>query len=224
MAQTHPNFPQMGQTPPPMPPMRPKKKKLIWPWILLAIFVIGIIAAFLDDDKASEYKSDSATQTELTKEDVLSQLKDNAEYLDSVIPKAKRTTSPDMLLAYVRDVKTMANKVINDTAYKKFCAEPDVAPIVEENSKKAKKILPEVMTICRRQYAKQAKDKLWEENIDVQTSNGGTTITFIGGIFANNKNIKNWQEQCGSQLKELGFKRVQYKWIPHDPDYTYYDL
>ena len=66
MTQTHPNFPQMGQTPPPMPPMRPKKKKLIWPWIVLAIFVIGIIAAFLDDDKASEYKSDSATQTELT--------------------------------------------------------------------------------------------------------------------------------------------------------------
>lgn len=221
---------------PQQPPMQnfggnnrpPKKKTSKWVWVLVAIVAFIGLPAFFAGLNGDEIKDSTKQETKISKEDaesdIIADLKGNPEYMDSIMVRAKQTSAPDMLLGYVRDVKAMADKKVTDSTYMDIYSKPEVVKLMDENSAKAKKILPELMRICRKQYAENARNKLWEENIDVETSNGGTTITFIGGVFANRKYIKQWQNEVGRQLTELGFKRVQYKWIPHDPDYTYYDL
>jgi hypothetical protein len=67
--------------------------------------------------------------------------------------------------------------------------------------------------------------KLWEDNIDVAVSGSGKTIlTFTGGIFANNANIKEYQTTLNETFTLLRFKRIQYKWYEYDDTYTYYTL
>ncbi len=77
----------------------------------------------------------------------------------------------------------------------------------------------------RQAYAKYAHDLLWEQDIDVTASgSSSTTLTLVGGIFASNKGIASIENNIEEMLKELRFKRVNYKWIPHDEDYQYFDL
>ena len=74
----------------------------------------------------------------------------------------------------------------------------------------------------RKSYAKFMKDKLWENDIEVQF--GGTTITFIGGYFAANANIKETQESVSEMLTLLKFKQVNYRWYKGADEFTYYKL
>lgn len=50
------------------------------------------------------------------------------------------------------------------------------------------------------------------------------TVEFVGGLFAANANIKQTQESLDEALSRLRFKRVNYKWMPNAPQYTYYTL
>lgn len=211
----------------------PKKKQNL---IVIAIAIgLGILWLIVAHFRAPEnttstdtHNQESIEPNEVSKEtwtqSLIEELNIQKEYIDSVIPRAKRTSAPAMLKGYVLDMRKIANKTISDSLFMDVYSSNEVADLMESNSKNAKKILPQLTKIWRAEYAKQIKEKLWEENIDVVTSNGGTTITFIGGLFASHKNIKQWQEEIGPGLEEMGFKRVQYKWIPSASEYTYYDL
>lgn len=89
-----------------------------------------------------------------------------------------------------------------------------------EEKKQWAKAVPSI----RKAYVKIIKDKLWLDNIDVFDSNGGTTIWFVGGTFASNRNIQSHYEGNRTKLKQLEFKHVCYKWIKHADEYTSYDL
>lgn len=73
-----------------------------------------------------------------------------------------------------------------------------------------KKTQQKEFPLLRKAYIKITDEKLWENNINV--SGSGSTITFIGGIFANNKNIKDIQEGVSDQLHLLRFKKSIYRW------------
>ena len=77
----------------------------------------------------------------------------------------------------------------------------------------------------RGRFCSYLDTKLWEDNIDVAVSGSGKTIlTFTGGIFANNANIKEYQTTLNETFTLLRFKRIQYKWYEYDDTYTYYTL
>jgi hypothetical protein len=84
-------------------------------------------------------------------------------------------------------------------------------------SKMQVKIFPKL----RKAFADNAKRKLWEEDIKVQFS--GTSISFIGHIYASNKNIKDFYETMSDVLNKLRFKRVNFKWTEY-AEYTYYTI
>lgn len=92
------------------------------------------------------------------------------------------------------------------------------------NSNTALDKLSELQPAYRARYSKLLGDELWEHDIKVKTLNGGKTIEFIGGIFASNKNIKDFQEKVYGNLVDYGYTRSQYKWIEHDTEYTYFDI
>ncbi len=77
----------------------------------------------------------------------------------------------------------------------------------------------------RKTYCKIAKEKLWEENVDVKSIGSSySTIEFSGVYFASNKNIKKTQETIQEIVRRLRFKKVNYKWYKGASEYTYYNL
>jgi hypothetical protein len=77
----------------------------------------------------------------------------------------------------------------------------------------------------RKNYGEVLNDKLWSENIEVKTKgNGSSTLEFIGGSFANNKNKEETQNTLREVLARLRFKRVNYLWFKYDDEYTYYSM
>lgn len=77
----------------------------------------------------------------------------------------------------------------------------------------------------RAEYGKALDEVLWEHNIDVSVSGSKKDIiTFTGGAFAANKNIKSFQEQLWQNLHDLRFKQVRWKWYKGQDDYQYNKL
>lgn len=90
---------------------------------------------------------------------------------------------------------------------------------------KAKSIQKKEFPKIRKEYGKLMKEEMWEQNIEVKTlGRNYTTLEFIGGIFASNKNKKDVMESLSDMLHKLRFKRVNYKWYKYDDEYTYYTL
>nr|WP_299385539.1 hypothetical protein [Allomuricauda sp.] len=75
----------------------------------------------------------------------------------------------------------------------------------------------------RKKYGELLDNKMWEHNIDVRTGNtGNKTINLTGGAFANNANIKDFQESLEDQIKSLRFTEVRYRWYKGSDEYQYY--
>lgn len=76
-----------------------------------------------------------------------------------------------------------------------------------------------VFPLLRKRYTEEMRQKLWEENVKVYSN--GKTINFVGGIFANNKAIKQSYEAAYPQLIRYRFKRANFKYI-EDYKYTFF--
>lgn len=79
--------------------------------------------------------------------------------------------------------------------------------------------------LLRAKYAKVVGKKLWENDIEVFANGRGRRyINFTGGIFAANKNKKDFQEQIHEVLKMFRFKQSRYRWYEGEDEYTYYTI
>lgn len=75
--------------------------------------------------------------------------------------------------------------------------------------------------LARKMYYNNAKEKLWEKNIEVKLS--GRDITFEGYMFADNGTIKATYEEIRKELEDLRFKTVGFRWY-EGGDRTYWKL
>src|SRR5690625_872279 len=65
----------------------------------------------------------------------------------------------------------------------------------------------------RKEYTKSITLKLWENDIYVTASGtGNRNISFVGGVFAANKNIKDFHLELYDIFEIFRFKKVEYKW------------
>ena len=77
----------------------------------------------------------------------------------------------------------------------------------------------------RKQYAKIVANKMWENDIEVYANGTGKKyINFTGGVFAANKNKKDFQIQVQEILKIFRFKQARYRWYKGEDEYTYYTM
>lgn len=75
--------------------------------------------------------------------------------------------------------------------------------------------------LARKMYYNNAKEKLWEKNIEVKLI--GRDITFEGYMFADNGTIKSTYEEIRKELEDLRFKTVGFRWY-EGGDRTYWKL
>jgi hypothetical protein len=77
----------------------------------------------------------------------------------------------------------------------------------------------------RSAFAKNLGESLWDQDIYVSTSgNKNTVLNITGGIFAANRNIKDFQSIIKYDAESLGFKMIKYRWYKGSSEYTYYKL
>jgi hypothetical protein len=76
----------------------------------------------------------------------------------------------------------------------------------------------------RKKYIKLCKSTLWHNDIDVYASGvGNTVINLEGYYFASNSGISNTHSTLSDMLKQLRFRRANYKFSEYG-EYTYYDI
>ena len=121
-----------------------------------------------------------------------------------------------------------AQRIILDDAqlfYKKLLSKDSINVRLNKDIEVYKKDLIKTQKLIypkfRKVFTENAKKQMWEHDIKVYSS--GTTITFMGYTFAKNKNIKDSYESIATTLKELRFKRVNFKWN-EGSEYTYYTI
>lgn len=126
----------------------------------------------------------------------------------------------------ISNIRTLEG-IINDDGFQiskfpDFYKTPTMADKLKRNHKAAKQELQKRLPQYRKYYVKTASQILWKHDIKVRAS--GTTIWFIGAIFARNANIQEFNDDQCTKLRTLGFKRACYKWVDANVEYTYYDL
>ena len=93
---------------------------------------------------------------------------------------------------------------------------------IEKSKVLAKKVLANTSQKYRRAYGKALSNELWTEDYKIRVS--GKTITFIHYSYAANRNIAADYQKYHADLKSLGFKRANFKWIDANTEYTYYTI
>lgn len=153
----------------------------------------------------------------------------NAEYDYKSITNGKRFAITDgvtLIDDMISNIHTLED-IIDDNGYQiskfpDFYKTPKMANLLNRNHKAAKNELQKRLPQYRKYYVKTASQILWKHDMKVKSS--GTTIWFIGAVFARNANIQEFHEDQANKLRTLGFKRACYKWVDANVEYTYYDL
>lgn len=153
----------------------------------------------------------------------------NADYDYKSITNGERFAIKDgvtLIDDMISNIHTLEG-IIDDSGYQisqfpDFYKTPKMANLLNRNHKAAKKELQKRLPQYRKYYVKTASQILWKHDMKVKSS--GTTIWFIGAVFARNANIQEFHDDQASKLRTLGFKRACYKWLDANVEYTYYDL
>jgi hypothetical protein len=81
------------------------------------------------------------------------------------------------------------------------------------------------LPVLRQNFTKDLSNKLYLANSEAKCSGpGNTEITFLGGTFAFQTNIKQAQELLGNVMKRLRFKKVNFSWWQHEAHTVSYPL
>lgn len=76
----------------------------------------------------------------------------------------------------------------------------------------------------RKKYTKLCKSTLWHNDVNVYASGvGNTAINLEGYYFASNSVISNTHSTLSDMLRQLRFRRANYKFSEYS-EYTYYDI
>ena len=153
----------------------------------------------------------------------------NAEYDYKSIINGERFAIKDgvtLIDDMISNIHTLEG-IISDNGYQTsqfpdFYKTPKMANLLNRNHKAAKKELQKRLPQYRKYYVKTASQILWKHDMKVKAS--GTTIWFIGAVFARNANIQEFHTDQEHKLRTLGFKKACYKWLDANVEYTYYNL
>lgn len=204
-----------------------KKIQHLLSFFVLVFFVF--IAFGSDDDEKEKVHQVSATEQkaadEEPKKDPKVQLKEQLER------ELKSFEKPFDNSTYEGSVDAVQMQLVLFSVWAKVIEEGEASED-EENQKLAKELRTKVeqrqvkeFPIMRKRYAEAVGKKLWESDIEVSTSGSKKDIiNFTGGMFAANKNKKEFNDQVYKTLTEFRFKQSRYRWYKGEDEYTYWEM
>lgn len=159
----------------------------------------------------NKHKSDSLRRIQ----DSIANVKEREERKSMVESTFKNTEIND-----IDDIHGFYNAI---TYVKNAIAAESNAKLKAEWTSSLRKFQKRMFPIARKAWVKGSREKLWRQDIEVQSS--GTTVSFIGHQFALNANIGDSYSVLKDALRDLRFKRCNFKWTKSSyAEYTYYTI
>lgn len=172
------------------------------------------------DEEKEQIKKDSIAKIELIK-NLPNDLRKTIEDIKAVDFSKFRGSSANLQLEL--NLFNEWRKLIEEVENTSNNSTEETKNLVQKLKNTVQNIQTKEFPILRKEYIKEAKKIMWEHDIDVHGSSSNNTINFTGGIFAANKNIKEFKEQTDYILTNFRFKRVNYRWYKGASEYTYYE-
>ena len=218
-------------------------RKMNWrtrAWIsaILFLLVIGVVMHFLPESEPSKEVADTE-KADITAPPAKPIVTDKP--MDSAaLKRAGKTLDSAMIADFIYGLDTVSAKASKDyndinteityfNLAARFALSKKGFKEFENGYKKVSQKLVSAQKrefpLLRKRYAFIVADKGWEFDVSINIGgNKNSTIEFISGDFAAHKNIMDFHSSMVDQLTNLRFKRVNYKWIPHADDFTYYEI
>lgn len=140
------------------------------------------------------------------------------------------TKKQDYVFAKGNTVEELQMDLVLLGAYWKIIEEGELSG--DSETKKLAKILKTKVTVIqthafpklRKKYTEIVRNLLWEQDIDVYSSDGGKVINLTAGIFASNRNIKSTEEIIEENVKMFRFSQIRFRWYKWEDEFTFYKL
>lgn len=204
--------------------------------ILLVFIYMGIVGTITYKDDNSKQANNS-----VSKEVAVNKVEDN-EAIKANAEAQKQNEENIFKIKMEKDISDLKNyKALDRDSVIGITAEIGIFSVYADDLNKAKqssnddikklgtdaevllkKVQVREFPIIRKKYVDVIKGKLWENNVDVYAiGTGNSTLSLVGGIFANNKNIVEMHNSIQAMTELLRFKKVEYKWYSGDNGYYY---
>lgn len=173
-----------------------------------------------DEEKriANELKTENAKKDKLLKQK--EQLEREIKSIDEGIKFADGNSIDELQMDIV--VFATWSKIIKESEESE---ETEIKNLGKKLKAKVSRIQIREFPNLRKKYAKIVANKMWENDIEVSANGTGKRyINFSGGVFAANKNKKEFQTQVQKVLNMFRFKQARYRWYKGENEYTYYTM
>jgi len=201
-----------------------------------AFILFGFILNDTPSKKASSMtdKGDSSLSIEVPdKETKIIEVKNNKK--DKYITRLKReldSLSKYKVDIYLGEKDSIILGVALFSAWAMVAEEGENFTLSNEESVLLKRFKSKVASVqskalprLRDAYGPAVRAALWEHDMSAKTfGTGFHTIEFVGGAFASNRNIKEFQSNIYDMLHLMRFKQARYKWYKQADEYTYYNI
>lgn len=162
-------------------------------------------------------EKEKKSQTEQIKQEIKREIKSIEEGVD--------------FASYKDEVSSMQMEIVLFGTWAKIIRDgkksdiTEIKKLTKELESKVVQIQRSEFPKLRKAYGKVVANKMWENDVYVSViGRGHRYINFSGGIFAANKNKKDFQNQVSEVLHMFRFKQARYRWYKGKSEYTYYNI
>ena len=175
--------------------------------------MISIADSMLSVEKAAELAAEKEANEKQTKEQLIREL----ESIDSIDFSKYRGNMDALTLELA--LFELWKKMIHEN---QVGTTKEIMELTKKLKSKVQRIQAREYPLLRKDYIKVANQLMWEN--DIKVTGSGTTINFTGGVFAANRNKKEFQAGVHQALMDFRFKQSRYRWYKGADEYTYYTL
>lgn len=209
---------------------KPTRLKVVLCWLVLST-VAGLIGTVIGDDEitkvakvedvenAEEIPNTIDTLTEDEKN--IRQLKNEIKSISEGVNGSKYRETIESLQIEIVLFAAWADIITNNISSEN----QEIASLAKELKSKVEKVQVAEFPLIRKRYSEIVANKLWEHDVYIDViGKSRRTLNITGGIFAANKNIKEFQENIHSLLQQFRFNQTRYRWYKGADEYDYYTI
>lgn len=182
-----------------------------WFWVIVVFVVLVFIGSLSGNQQTGKQQNPNNSNNLQTAQ------KSFKEQLTSAIDSLNKLENFDVSNIEKDELFTIAQSFLSfGEAINKAKTDTDkeIQDLGKELERKLIVVQTKQLPKMRKTYSEIMRKKLWEENIDVKIIGSKNEILeLIGVVFANNKNIKAFNDPIYLSLKQLRFDQVRYRWI-----------